>query len=163
MYKVRTNQIYTPFSRLRVYGAARPGARKVRPDPANERQRFSSEEPELPEMPPTTHRRRTHTNTETPKLRAPPLLRPTPHSSRMIFGPPLSSIKAQSTQDVARNFITPHRTYNIMERRASAAESGGMRHSSESETTIVYADQSPAGDVSEMHRNLSATPQDVRT
>jgi len=163
MYKIRTNQIYTPFSRLRVYGAAKPGAKRTRADLAIERQRFSSEEPELPELPQDSHRRRAQTAAETPRLRAPPILRPTPHSSRMIFGPPLSSVRARSAENVARDFITPHRTYHVMDRGATTAEPGSARHSSDSESTIVYPEQSPAGDVAEMHRNLSATPQRVRS
>jgi len=163
MYKIRTNQIYTPFSRLRVYGAAKPVTKRTRADLASERPRFSSEEPELPELPQDSHRRRNDMNTETPRLRAPPILRPTPHSSRMIFGPPLSSVKPRSAENVTRDFITPHRTYNIMDRNAATAEPGSGRHSSESESTIVYPEPSPAADLAEMHRNLSATPQRVRS
>jgi len=158
MYKVKTNQIYTPFSRLRVYRPAgwKPPVARRASSPDSERE--SSEEPELPtraRSPPSSRRH--------PGLMPAPVLRPTAPSSRLIFGPPISSLRAQSAEGAGRGSITPARTY-YGQQRAETAEPSRVRHSSESETTIVYGEQStPAARSDSTPRQVSITPQPLAT
>lgn len=149
MYKVRTNQIYTPFPRLRVNVKSKPVAREVPIDPRLSRaSSVSSEEPELPERSTVTaipaQRRAT---LKTPTLFPTPVLKPTGYSSRMIFGPPLESIKEGSLETSPRNTAST---------RQNDVRPTPARHSSE--TTIVYAEQTPARTSNEEDRAVSASP-----
>lgn len=94
MYKVRTNQINTPFARLRVHGPslARAAAYALeRLDPAILARERGADEANV-----SAHARLMASVAlearDTPVLQPAPLLVPTAYSSRMVYGPPLLQI-----------------------------------------------------------------------
>jgi len=156
MYKVKTNQIYTPFSRLHVNRPARLVATRAPIGAAFSPASSSSDEPELPQRLRTSasRKRKARAKHATPNVYPTPSLLPMSRPARMVFGPPLPTATAHSA---GVTVLEQEDSYAGAGRRASTVDPARVRYSSE--TTIVHADQSPVVEYPEVQRRVSLTPR----